>query len=66
MGTRQREILQDRGALPKEEGDIVTQYKAMHEENVLSSSLREDVEDEEERRRCTNPVSAEVFDIYFQ
>ena len=26
-------MLQDRGALPSEEGDIVREYKAMHEEN---------------------------------
>ena len=44
-------MLQDRGALPKEDGDIVREYKAMHEENFLSIWLREDVEDEEERRR---------------
>ena len=36
--------LQDRGALPEEEGDMVREYKAMHEENFLSSWLKEDVE----------------------
>ena len=35
-------ILRERGALPKEEGDAVREYMAMHEENVLSSWLRED------------------------
>ena len=30
-------MLQDRGALPKEQGDIVIEYKAMHEENFPSS-----------------------------
>ena len=44
-------MLQDRGALPKEEGDIVREYKAMHEENFISSWLREDVEGMEERRK---------------
>ena len=34
--------LQDRGALPREEGDAVIQCKAMHEENILSSWLRDD------------------------
>ena len=43
-------MLQDRGALAKEEGDIVREYKAMHEENFLSRWLREDVEGAEERR----------------
>ena len=37
-------MLQDRGALPKEEGDIVRQYKAMHEEKFMSSRPREDVD----------------------
>ena len=40
-----------RSALPKEEGDIVRENKAMHEENFLSSWLREDVEGMEERRK---------------
>ena len=42
-------ILRERGALPKEEGDVVREYKAMHEENVLSSWLREDGERNGER-----------------
>ena len=43
-------MLQDRGALPTEGGDIVRGYKAVHEEKILSSWLREDVEGIEERR----------------
>ena len=35
-------VLQDRGALPKEEGDVIREYKAMHEEKFLSSWLGED------------------------
>ena len=35
-------ILRDRGELPMEEGDGVREHKAMHEENFLSSWLRED------------------------
>ena len=31
-----------RGAFPKEDGDAISEYKAMHEENFLSSWLRED------------------------
>ena len=34
-------MLQDRGALPKEEGDVIGEYKVMHEENYLSGWLRE-------------------------
>ena len=34
--------LQDRFALPREEGDAVREYKAMHEENFVGSWLRED------------------------
>ena len=36
--------LQHRGALPMEEGVIVREYKAMHEEIFLGSWLREDAE----------------------
>ena len=35
-------MLQDRGTLPKKEGDVIREYKAMHEDNSLSSWLRED------------------------
>ena len=35
-------IMKERGALPKEEGDTAREHQAMHEENFLSSSLRED------------------------
>ena len=35
-------ILRERGALPKEEGDTVREYQAMHEDNFMSSWLRED------------------------
>ena len=42
-------ILRARGELPKEEGDAVREYKAMHEENFLSCWLREHVIGKEER-----------------
>ena len=42
-------ILKERGELPNEEGDVVREYKAMHEENFLGSWLREDVRVKEER-----------------
>ena len=35
--------------MPKEEGDAVREYKATHEENFLSSWLREDEREEKER-----------------
>ena len=41
-------MLEDRGAFPREDGDLLQEYHAMHEENFLSSWLREDVEGEEE------------------
>ena len=37
-------MLEDRGALPKEDGDLLRKYKAMHEDNFLSGWLRKDVE----------------------
>ena len=36
-------MLEDGGALPKEDGNQLREYRAMHEENFLSSWLREDV-----------------------
>ena len=41
-------VLRERGALPKEEGDVTREYKAMHAENILSSWLREDGKEREE------------------
>ena len=31
MESRERKMLQDRGALTKEEGDVIREFKAMHE-----------------------------------
>ena len=39
-------MLQDRGSLLKEDANQLSEYEAMHEENFLSSWLREDVEGE--------------------
>ena len=44
-------MLQDRSTLPKEEGVVVREYRAMHEETFLSSWLREDGEDNKEKWR---------------
>ena len=49
MESRHRKVLQDRAELLKEEGDIIREYKAMHENIFLSSWLREDGKDKEER-----------------
>ena len=35
-------VLRERGELPKEVGDVITEYKATHEEKCLSSWLRKD------------------------
>ena len=43
--------LQERGAIPKEEGDVIREYNAMHEESFLSSWLREDLVEKQERRK---------------
>ena len=37
-------LLEDRGGLPREDGNRLREYRSMHEENFLSSWLREDVE----------------------
>ena len=42
------EVMRDRGVLPQEEGDVNREYKAMHEENFLSSWLREEEKEREE------------------
>ena len=52
--------LQDRGALPGEEGDAIREYKAMHEENFLSSWLREDGKGKTKREM---EVDKEVEDV---
>ena len=41
--------MKERGELPNEEGDVVREYKAMHEENFRSSWLREEERSKEER-----------------
>ena len=39
-----KRMLEDRGALPKADGDVLREHQAMHEENFLSSWLKEDAE----------------------
>ena len=43
--------LQERGAMPKEEGDVVREWNAMHEEKFFRSWLREDLVGKKERRK---------------
>ena len=43
-------MLEDRGALPREDGDLPREYQTMHEEKFLSSWLWEDVEGKEQEK----------------
>ena len=54
-----KRMLEDRGALPKEDGDLLRENQAMHEGNFPSSWLREDVEREEEERKRLNKGAEE-------
>ena len=47
-------MLEDRGALPREDGDLLRENQAMHEDNFLSSWLWEDVEGKDEERGRLN------------
>ena len=53
-------MLQDRGAMPKEEGDVIREAMAMHDENFLSSWLREDVEGKGEGEKFNKETKEEV------
>ena len=44
-----KSVLEDRGALPEEEGDVIREYKAMHEEHFSSSWSREDGREKDEK-----------------
>ena len=43
-----KRMVEDRRGMPKEEGDSIREYKAMHEENFPSSWMMEDVESKAE------------------
>ena len=60
MQSRKRINLQDRGTLPKEEGDVVREYKAMYEENFLSNWLREVGEDKKTKMEVDRETKEEV------
>ena len=49
--------MRERGAL--EEGDAVREYKAMHDEDILSSWLREDGKEKEEKTATVSDESEE-------
>ena len=53
MESRERKILQDRGALPQEKGDVIREYEAMHGEHFPRSWLSKGGED--------SPKSALLF-----
>ena len=44
-------MLEDRGASLEEEGDLIREHQAMHEENLHSSWLREDEEGKVQKRK---------------
>ena len=44
MNEAKKKMLEDRGALFKEEGDLVREYTAMHEDNFFCIWLRSDEE----------------------
>ena len=54
-----KRMLEDRGALPREDGDLLREYHALHEGYFLSSWLREDVEGKEEERERLNKEAKE-------
>ena len=47
--TARKRMLEDRGALPKEDGEFVRADKAIHEKAFLSSWLSEDTEGKAEK-----------------
>ena len=54
-----KRTLEDRGALPTEDGDLLREYQAMHEDNFLSRWLREHVEGKAEEREKLNKEAKE-------
>ena len=56
-------MLEDSGALPREDGDMIRECQAVHEENFLSSWLREDVEGEDEERERLNEEAKEKVKV---
>ena len=54
-----KRMLEDRGASPREDGDLLREYQAMHEEHGLISWLREDVGGEVEYTERLNKEAKE-------
>ena len=46
-----KRLLEDRGALFREDGDLLREYQAMQKENFFSSWLREDVDGRKQRKK---------------
>ena len=46
-----KRMLEDRGAVPRQDVDLLSENQAMHAENFLSSWLREDVEGKNEEKK---------------
>ena len=56
---KKQRMLENRGALPREDGDLLREYQAMHEANFLSSYLRGDVDGKEKEREKINKEAKE-------
>ena len=59
IAKKKKRMLEDRGALPREDGDLLAECHAIHEANFLSSWLRGDVEGKEEERERLNKEAKE-------
>ena len=46
-----KRMLEDSGAVPRQDVDLLSENQAMHAENFLSSWLREDVEGKNEEKK---------------
>ena len=47
-------MLEDRGVVPKEDGDLLREHQATHEEYFFRRWLRDNLEGEEEERKRLN------------
>ena len=54
-----KKMVEDRGASPREDGALLLEHQAMHEDNFLSCWLREDVEGKEERESLNEEAKQE-------
>ena len=54
-----KKLLEASGALLREDGDLLREYQAMHDENFVSSRLRENVEGKKKNRDNMNNLAKE-------